>query len=59
MIGWNGDGKIDGEEIILTEIILTDEEKSGGGSSGKPNGSCLTLLVLMVAVPAFIIDLFR
>lgn len=35
MIDWNGDGKTDGEEIILTEIILTDEEACGAGAVGK------------------------
>ena len=50
MIDWNNDGKIDGEDWMLTEMIM-DEEDSGGGSSEKPNGSCLASFLLILIVP--------
>ncbi len=50
MIDWNNDGKVDGEDLMLTDMLLNDE-KSGGGSSGKPNGSCLASFLLFLSVP--------
>ncbi len=47
---WNGDGKVDGEDWIMTEMLL-DDEGGGGGSSNKPDGSCLGSIVLFIGIP--------
>lgn len=52
MIDWNNNGKIDGEDLFLTDVLL-DDEKGGGGSSGKPNGNCLASFLLFLSVPVF------
>lgn len=47
MIDWNNNGKIDSEEVFLTEEILgeetTDEEEE---KPHKPSGCLFTLLTL-------------
>ena len=44
MIDWNNNGKIDPEELFLTEEILGKEEEEE--PKHKPSGCLLTLLTL-------------
>ena len=47
MIDWNNDGKVDGEDWMLTEMILDEEEQSE-----KRNGvGCLISVALFICVP--------
>jgi hypothetical protein len=50
MIDWNNDGKVDGEDWMLTEMILDDE----GQSEKKSGGGCLTSIVFFIGVPLII-----
>ena len=52
MIDWNNDGNIGVDDIILTDIILEDDEKKGAGN--KPNGSCLNSILLFI-IPVTIV----
>lgn len=45
MIDWNNNGKIDPEEVFLTEEILGEDE-SEGDKPRKPTGCLFTLLTL-------------
>lgn len=50
---WNGNGKIDPEELILTGMILEDEEESRA-ENDKPTGCCgptVAILVLLFVSP--------
>lgn len=47
---WNNDGKVDGEDWMLTDMMLDDELGSSGGSSNKPNGSCLASLAFLITI---------
>ena len=50
---WNNDGRIGGDDLFLTDVILEDEEdEKNGGGGNKPNGSCLTSLFILL-MPAF------
>ena len=53
---WNNNGKLDVEDLILTEIIL-DEEDEEEKKPEKPNGSCLTSMFLFIAGPLGLIIL--
>ena len=51
MIDWNNDGKVDGEDWMLTEMILDEEaqsEKRGGGG-------CLTSITLFIGIPLLVL----
>ncbi|SDZ91794.1 hypothetical protein SAMN02910384_00548 [Pseudobutyrivibrio sp. ACV-2] len=52
---FNNNGKLDLEDLILTEIILEDEENEGdkkGGGPNKPSGrGCLTSFLLIIGTP--------
>lgn len=50
MIDWNNNGKVDGEDWVLTNMLLADE-KDEDGFSEKPNGSCLTSFLLFLTGP--------
>ena len=56
MIDWNGNGKIDPEEFIITDIILGEDEEGEEKHPKKPRGGCLmSLLILPVlAIKALI-----
>ena len=56
MIDWNNDGDIDAEDWFLTEMLL-DEEDENEKRPEKPNGSCLTTMLLTLAFPICIIIL--
>lgn len=62
MLDWNGDGQVDMQDWIITEILLDDEEeekeKNKKGSE-KPNGSCLASLLLIVSIPLVAFILIR
>lgn len=52
MIDWNNDGKINGEDIFMTEMILDDMDRE---DAGKPTGCCgptaaMILLVLVAPI---------
>ena len=47
MIDWNNDGKVDGEDWMLTEMILAEEERS----EKRNGGGCLTSVALFIGVP--------
>lgn len=49
MIDWNNDGKVDGEDWMLTEMIMDEED--GGGNRNRPSGSCLASFLLILALP--------
>ena len=56
MIDWNNDGNIGVDDIILTDIILEDDEKRGAGN--KPNGNCLNsvlIFIIPMVVVAFLV----
>ena len=46
MIDWNNNGKIDPEELFLTEEILKTEEESPQPQKKPTTGCLLTLLTL-------------
>lgn len=51
MIDWNGDGKIDGEDWIMTEMLLDDFDQE---DKGKPTGCCgptAAMILLVLASP--------
>lgn len=52
---FNNNGKFDLEDLILTEIILEDEENGednkGGGSNKPSGGGCLTSFLLIIGTP--------
>ena len=54
MIDWNNDGKVDGEDWILTEMMLDDdlEDRKNSGGSG---GGCLTSIMLFVSIPVAVL----
>lgn len=51
MIDWNNDGKIDGEDWMITDIILDEEEQDGKDGSSKNTGSCLASVLLFLVLP--------
>ncbi len=51
MIDWNNNGKIDGEDLFLTDVLLEDDK--GGGNGNKPKGSCLGSIALFIGVVLF------
>ena len=52
MIDWNNNGKIDGEDLFLTDILLEDDK--GGGSKKPKGGGCLTSVAFFVVAVLFI-----
>ncbi len=53
MIDWNNNGKIDGEDLFLTDVLLEDD-KGGGGSNKPKGGGCLSSIALFIAVALFV-----
>lgn len=55
MIDWNNDGDIDVNDLIMTEVLLEDDEKEENRvGSEKPNGNCLSV-VLLVFIPPILL----
>ena len=55
MIDWNNDGKIDGEDIFMTEMILDDMDEE---EKEKPTGCCgptAAMMLLFVIAPIALI----
>lgn len=51
---WNNNGKIDAEDIILTEMILEDDSSE---DNKKPTGCCgptVAMFLLVLASPVII-----
>ena len=51
---FNGNGQIDPEEWLLTEMILEDEEEENdkkGGSNKPSGGGCLSSFLLIIGTP--------
>ena len=46
MIDWNNDGKVDGEDWMLTEIILDEDEQS----EKRIKGGCITSIALFIGI---------
>ncbi len=53
---WNNDGNIGIDDLMLTEMILEDDEEHKDGGGNKPNGSCLSVfLLLIVPIPILLL----
>jgi len=49
-IDWNGDGKEDFTDDMITFAMLDDMDKEDGFQSEKPTGSCLLFLCTLGAL---------
>ena len=47
MIDWNNNGQIDPEEIVLTGVILSEEEDDERPAPKKIGGGCLMCLFML------------
>lgn len=55
MIDWNGDGKIDPAEIVMTTVLLDDEPPV---KKKQPSGCFAACLVVLGLVAFFIVFVF-
>lgn len=59
MIDWDNDGDIDLTDLLMTEMILEEDDKRNIPNKGSKRltGNCLSTLLLMIIPPAFILFL--